>query len=134
MSGIIDRLEQFMDSKGINNNRMTVQAGLSIGLIGSARKKKAGLHSDNVEKILKAYPELNPGWLITGRGSMFRNEYSGIEESVSVVEDPQEEYASLVKELRETISVLKEQLAEAKKDRELLRKILSEKYPQSGQV
>lgn len=55
---------------GINNNQMTVAAGLSVGLIGRAIKSKSGLNSDSIEKILYAYPELNPNWLLTGRGEM----------------------------------------------------------------
>ncbi len=130
MSGIINRLEQFMNSQGINNNQMTVKAGLSVGLIGSARKKRSGLHSDNIEKILHACPELNPAWLITGKGKMLQDKYDRKEEdNAFVIEDPGEEYRSLLKELRETISILREQLAEAKKDRELLRKIISKDYP-----
>ncbi len=129
MPNIIDRLEQFMDSQGINNNQMTVKAGLSVGLIGSARKKRTGLHSNNIEKILHAYPELNPSWLITGRGKMLPNGYDQKkEDNVSVIEDPEQDYRSSVKDLRDTIAILKEQLAEARKDRELLRKIIAKNY------
>jgi len=129
MSNIIGRLEQFMDSQGINNNQMTVKAGLSVGLIGSARKKRTGLHSNNIEKILHAYPELNPSWLITGRGKMLPNGYDQKkEDNVSVIEDPEQDYRSSVKDLRDTIAILKEQLAEARKDRELLRKIIAKNY------
>lgn len=129
MPNIIDRLEQFMDSQGINNNQMTVKAGLSVGLIGSARKKRTGLHSNNIEKILHAYPELNPSWLITGRGKMLPNGYDQKkEDNVSVIEDPEQDYRSSVKDLRDTIAILKKQLAEARKDRELLRKIIAKNY------
>lgn len=130
MSSIIDRLEQFMNSQGINNNQLTVKAGLSIGLIGSARKKRTGLHSDNLEKILHACPELNPAWLITGKEEMLQYGYDRKkDDNISVTEDPGEEYRLLVKDFRKTISILREQLAEAKKDRELLRKMISKNYP-----
>jgi hypothetical protein len=126
MPNIIDRLEQFMDSQGINNNQMTVKAGLSVGLIGSARKKRSGLHSDNIEKILRAYPELNPSWLITGRGGMLISTYDKKkEDSLLVIRDPASDYKSLVEELHETIDILKEQLAEAAKDKDLLRRIIA---------
>lgn len=55
-----------MTEKRINDNSLTVKAGLSVGLIGKARKAKKGLHSDTIEKILYAYPELNPVWFVTG--------------------------------------------------------------------
>ena len=70
MNSFIDRIQYFMLQTGINNNQMTVAAGLSVGLIGRAIKSKSGLNSDSIEKILYAYPELNPNWLLTGRGEM----------------------------------------------------------------
>lgn len=70
MDSFIDRIQYFMLQTGINNNQMTVAAGLSVGLIGRAIKSKSGLNSDSIEKILYAYPELNPNWLLTGRGEM----------------------------------------------------------------
>lgn len=70
MDSFIDRIQYFMLQTGINNNQMTVAAGLSVGLIGRAIKSKSGLNSDSIEKILCAYPELNPNWLLTGRGEM----------------------------------------------------------------
>jgi len=126
--GTIDRLEKFMLSKNINNNQLTVKAGLSVGLIGAARKKRTGLHSENIEKILYAYPELNPTWLLTGKGSMEMNtNYNDIEETLSMVSEDETNYKTLINELRDTISLLKDQLAESKKDRELLRKLIAEK-------
>lgn len=70
MEFFIDRLQYYMREKGINNNQMTVSAGLSVGLIGRAIKTKSGLNSDSIEKILYSYPDLNPNWLLTGRGNM----------------------------------------------------------------
>lgn len=66
----IERLQYYMLEKGINDNQMTVNAGLSIGLIGKAKGSNKGMNAANIEKILLAYPDLNPDWLLTGRGSM----------------------------------------------------------------
>lgn len=73
MDSFIERIQYFMSQMGINNNQMTVTAGLSVGLIGRAIKSKSGLNSDSIEKILCAYPNLNPNWLLTGRGEMLIN-------------------------------------------------------------
>lgn len=70
MERFIDRLQVFMESEGINDNQLTVNAGLSVGLIGKCRKKGSGMLSDNIEKILLAYPSLSADWLLTGRGEM----------------------------------------------------------------
>lgn len=65
---IIDRLIKFMNIKNLNNNQITVECGLSNGLIGNAIKNRRGLHSDTIEKILDRYRDLNPVWFTTGRG------------------------------------------------------------------
>ena len=58
-----------MGQVGLNDNRLTNEAGLSVGLIGHARKVRKGLHSETIEKILCTYIELNPVWFVTGKGS-----------------------------------------------------------------
>ena len=50
----IERLQYFMEKKGINDNQMTVNAGLSVGLIGKAKVSGKGMSSMNIEKILLA--------------------------------------------------------------------------------
>lgn len=69
-----DRLDKFMNMKGLNDNQITVQAGLSQGAIGKQRKKGRGLSVDSIAKILYAYPMLNADWLLTGRGEMLKEE------------------------------------------------------------
>lgn len=74
MSSFIDRLSIFMRYKGINDNQMTVAAGLSVGLLGKAKSGNKGMSSNNIEKILLAYPDLSPDWLLTGSGEMLKND------------------------------------------------------------
>ena len=74
MEKFIERLDQFMQNEGINDNQMTVNAGLSVGLIGKCRKNNRGMASDSIEKILHAYPELSAEWLLTGDGEMYKED------------------------------------------------------------
>lgn len=69
----IERLQYYMHTKGINDNQMTVNAGLSVGLIGKAKNSNKGMNAINIEKILLAYPDLNSDWLLTGRGDMLKS-------------------------------------------------------------
>lgn len=46
----MERLQYFMEKKGINDNQMTVNAGLSVGLIGKAKVSGKGMSSMNIEK------------------------------------------------------------------------------------
>lgn len=69
----IERIQYFMEHFGINDNQLTIDAGLSVGLIGKAKKTGKAMNSSNIEKILNAYPELNPEWLMLGTGEMIRD-------------------------------------------------------------
>lgn len=69
MEDFFDRLDSYMKSNGLNDNQVTVKAGLSIGSLGKQRKGSRGLSSDSIAKLLHAYPDLNSDWLILGRGN-----------------------------------------------------------------
>lgn len=71
----IDRLQAFFDYEGLNDNQITVSAGLSVGLINRTRKDRSGMNSGNLTKILNAYPQLSADWLLTGKGNMIKSEY-----------------------------------------------------------
>lgn len=40
---IIERLEKYMDFKQLNPNKVTVEAGLSVGLLSKSKKKTEDL-------------------------------------------------------------------------------------------
>lgn len=86
---MIDRLEKFMVYNNLNNNRLTVECGLTNGLIGIARKKRGNLSCINIDKILSRYPELDRDWLLYGRGS---SKYDDVEVSqyhhLTIEKDP----------------------------------------------
>lgn len=70
----VDRLIEFFDHEGLNDNQVTVAAGLSVGLINKTRKTRSGMTSGNICKILKAYPQLSADWLLTGQGNMIKSD------------------------------------------------------------
>jgi hypothetical protein len=49
---------------------MTLDAGLSTGLIGKSIKTNSGLNSETIEKILLTYQDLNAQWFVTGKGEI----------------------------------------------------------------
>lgn len=69
---ITERLSKYMQYKDLNANRVTVDAGLSVGLIGKSIKNNTGLNSDTIEKILHTYEDLNPEWFIVEIGEMIK--------------------------------------------------------------
>ena len=78
---ITERLQLYMNHKGLNPNKLTVEAGLSVGLIGRAIKNNAGLNSDTIEKILLTYKDLSPEWFVSESGSMLKTNYQNISNS-----------------------------------------------------
>lgn len=70
MRRVIDRFDVYMTSAGLNDNKVTIQLGLSKGLIGKSRAAGRDLSRSLVEKILHHYTDLNPSWLYTGEGEM----------------------------------------------------------------
>lgn len=66
-------MDLYMAAKGLNDNQVTVTAGLSVGLLGNARKGGFDLGKKSVEKILSIYQDLDRVWLITGSGKMFKS-------------------------------------------------------------
>ena len=66
----IDRLEKYMITRGLNDNQVTKECGLSVGLINQAKKGKSDLGGKAVEKILSKYQDLSRVWLLTGEGPM----------------------------------------------------------------
>lgn len=70
---IIDQLDKYMSFKGINDNQVTKKCGLSVGLLGKARKGESDLGKKAVDKILYFYQDINRTWLLTGEGNMLQD-------------------------------------------------------------
>ncbi|RHJ81202.1 S24 family peptidase [Parabacteroides sp. AM08-6] len=77
--GTVQRVQQFIETKGISKYRFYQESGLSNGSLD----KGENIGSDKCEKILYVYPELNPDWLITGRGSMLKEEKENLKPQIN---------------------------------------------------
>ena len=63
---IVDRIREIIDYKGISERKFCQEIGVSNGFLG----KVSDVGSSKLKKILDKYPEINPGWLLTGDGEM----------------------------------------------------------------
>ncbi len=71
----IDRFDKYMKVKGLNDNKVTMQLGLSVGTLGKSRKDGRDLSSKVIELILNFYKDLSRVWLLTGEGEMLCTSY-----------------------------------------------------------
>lgn len=62
-----ERLLKFIEETGITIAEFERKCSLSNGYI---RKLKGSVGSDKIEDIIKAYPQLNRVWLLSGEGQM----------------------------------------------------------------
>lgn len=71
-----ERFDKYMKLKGLNDNQVTNECGLSQGLLGQARTGKSDLGAKSIDKILNVYQDLNKVWLLTGEGDMLSSSSS----------------------------------------------------------
>ena len=65
-----------MRFKGLNDNRVTLQLGLSVGTLGKSRKEGRDLSDKVIERILNFYMDIDRIWLLTGEGPMLKAQTS----------------------------------------------------------
>lgn len=70
----IERFDKYMAFKGLNDNKVTLDLGLSNGTIGKSRKNGRDLSDRVIEQILNFYIDLNKVWLLTGEGDMLNKD------------------------------------------------------------
>lgn len=66
-----ERLVLYLNSKGIGYNKFEKMAGLSNAYISNLKKAPG---ANILNKILKAAPDLNREWLLTGEGEMYNED------------------------------------------------------------
>ncbi len=96
---VIDRFDLYMKEKGLNDNRVTVQLGLSVGSIGKSRKEGRDLSKKAVAKILAYYNDLDETWLLTGNGEMLCEPRVREEEQKPIQEDKKSSTRSTIEKL-----------------------------------
>lgn len=70
---VIDRFDLYMKYKGLNDNQVTKDLGLSNGLLGKSRNKDRDMSRKIANSATKFYTDLSAAWLFSGEGSMLVN-------------------------------------------------------------
>ena len=71
---VLKRLKEFIDANGLSIAAFEKSIGMSNASFGKSLKNNGAIGSDKLENILIVYPDINPDWLLTGRGSMLKSE------------------------------------------------------------
>lgn len=69
-----ERIRQLIDYYKISVRQFEQKISVSDGLIHKALARKSELKSDTIAKILDIFPQVNPDWLLSGKGEMFRKD------------------------------------------------------------
>lgn len=67
------RVEQIINYKRFNIRSFEEEINVSNNSIGTAIRRKSSFKSNVLNKILHSFPEIDPTWLLTGRGEMLLN-------------------------------------------------------------
>ena len=67
------RILEYLDYKGVDKRTFFQSTDIKRGLLDSD-KLQATVSDVSIAKILVTYPDLNPDWLLTGKGSMLREQ------------------------------------------------------------
>lgn len=68
--GIKERIFLLLETLGVSKAEFERKSSLSNGYLNNF---KGSLGADKLEGILKAYPEINMTWLLTGEGEMLKS-------------------------------------------------------------
>lgn len=66
-----ERLLAYLSAKGISARKFSLSCGLSENYVVNIKKS---IQPEKLEQISSVYPDLNPGWLMTGEGEMLRTD------------------------------------------------------------
>lgn len=74
---IIHRLFKYLECKKIPHTRFEKEIGVSNGYLNTQLKRDADLGETNIRKVIDYCLDINPLWLLTGRGEMIKTAESG---------------------------------------------------------
>lgn len=75
MNNIIERISKIADNQGIKITNLEKEIGASKGVLSRALKNNTDIQSKWISNIVENYPNYNPEWLLTGKGSMLKHDY-----------------------------------------------------------
>ncbi len=87
---MLKRIKQYLDYKGIAVSAFEKSIGMSNASFGKSLKTGGTIGADKIKVILTKYKDINPDWLIFGRGEMIKVD---LENYLNIVEEPKTNYS-----------------------------------------
>ena len=75
---IQERLLKYLDYNNITPYKFSKDLGFSMGYLD----KRGAIGTDKYLKIIKHYSDINPEWLLTGEGSMLKQNEKSVNQSI----------------------------------------------------
>jgi len=81
MEEVGNRIKKIIDGKKISNSQMADSIDLPRPVLSHILSGRNKASLSVIQKIITGYPEVNPEWLLLGKGDMFKAERSPIQET-----------------------------------------------------
>ncbi|HYD92318.1 MAG TPA: hypothetical protein VEA37_12625, partial [Flavobacterium sp.] len=88
MERIVSRIKEYLDYKSIKPASAEKSIEVSNGSLSKAFNNGTEIKTDTLEKFLDIYTDINPSWLLYGKGSMLISDISIVAEPDAVYETP----------------------------------------------
>jgi len=151
MNSFLEIISKIADNEGVTITKLERDLGASKGVFSRALSNNTDIQSKWILKIIEYLPEINPDWLLTGRGEMLRKNNTNNINSVvdhnnidvgnsnvtsedSNIKVSNNDISSLVeqqKELTEILKTAQEQLSEVQKQ---VSKLLEQQSKKDEQI
>ena len=131
----IDRFYEYLAEKNLKPTAVEKEIGLSNGYLSAQKKRNADMGEGMMLRIIDYCRDINPLWLLTGEGSMFRTDHLQVQPAAPLQEtsgaaaayyrmykEKDEENKELLKENAR----LEERLRLAEKDRSDFKKFVED--------
>jgi hypothetical protein len=113
---VVKRIKEYIDFKGVTNQKFEIEIGYSNGAFGSQLKNNKSIGSDKLENILTTYSDLDGNWLLTGKGSMLKSDNAPVIPGTSEVDHLYKELAAsrleTIEGLRFKVAALEQTISE----------------------
>lgn len=105
MNTILLRISQIAENENIKITYLERKIGASAGVLSRAIRNNTDIQSKWIQCIIENYPLYNAEWLLTGKGSMFKNQ----PDTLSLTSEPSVQYGNQNDEIKYLKKIIENQ-------------------------